>query len=132
METYTRIHDEETAANGHIENIKKRGGVASIEKLNGKYLVKYSFPLSSKEHLFRIAEARVKSDFKNGDGSQFKSLKSDFKLNGNKFIKTGLTKSQIKSNLKKLSKSALESIAELNAADWSELAKIELSKSYGA
>jgi hypothetical protein len=42
---YSKVHKSKTAAQGHIRNIKKEGGIAELKEANGKYLVVYSYPM---------------------------------------------------------------------------------------
>ena len=44
MKKYVKKHESETAAKGHVENIKKRGGVAIMAKIGKSYGVEYYFP----------------------------------------------------------------------------------------
>ena len=57
METYTKKHEEEIAAKGHVENIKKRGGTAKITKVGKYYAVEYSFP-TEKTKVYQGQELR--------------------------------------------------------------------------
>lgn len=43
MEKYTKSHENEIAAKGHVKNIKKRGGTAKLNKSGNKFIVEYSF-----------------------------------------------------------------------------------------
>jgi hypothetical protein len=40
---YTKSHNSEKAAKGHMARIKKRGGTVSQEKKDGKIVLKYHF-----------------------------------------------------------------------------------------
>jgi len=43
MATYSKTHRLEKAAEGHIKNIKKRGGKASLVRQGSKNVVNYEF-----------------------------------------------------------------------------------------
>jgi hypothetical protein len=40
---YTKSHNSEKAAKGHMARIKKRGGSVTSEKKDGKIIFKYNF-----------------------------------------------------------------------------------------
>jgi hypothetical protein len=44
MKTYTEKHSEKKAAEGHVEDIEKRGGIARIIKDEKTFIVEYFFP----------------------------------------------------------------------------------------
>ena len=46
---YSKVHKSKTAAKGHIQNIKKEGGIAELKEANGKYLVVYSYPMKKEK-----------------------------------------------------------------------------------
>lgn len=49
MATYHKTHELAQAAEGHIENIHKRGGTYSLKRTKGKFEVEYSFPENPKK-----------------------------------------------------------------------------------
>lgn len=44
MSTYQKTHSKEVAAEGHLKNIKKRGGKGHINRQGSKLQVQYEFP----------------------------------------------------------------------------------------
>lgn len=73
-------------------------------------------------NLFEIAKAKSDKAFSNGSWTPSATTST-----ADKFIKEGLTKSQIRAKLRTYSKYALEIIIASNNIQWSELAKLELS-----
>lgn len=53
MEIYSKIHVEKNAIKGYVDNIKKRGGTATIKEKNGKYIVEYYFPNKNNINIYK-------------------------------------------------------------------------------
>jgi len=74
------------------------------------------------DNLMKIAISKSNKSFSDGSYTP-----NQLTSTADKFIKNGLTKSQIKAKLRTYSEYALNIIAESDNAQWSELAKLELS-----
>ena len=53
MEIYSKINVEKNAIKGYVDNIKKRGGTATIKEKNGKYIVEYYFPDKNNINIYK-------------------------------------------------------------------------------
>lgn len=74
------------------------------------------------DNLMKIAISKSNKSFSDGSYTP-----TQLTSTADKFIKEGLTKSQIKAKLRGYSEYALNIIAQCDNAQWSELAKLELS-----